>query len=247
MTEILSQLQTLEFALGVLIVIFSGLLHGYTGFGAALMMVPLFSFLFGPVEAVAVSSVIAMAGSVQLYPGAARHAHWRELLPILAALTLFTPIGAYMLFNLDPELIRRAMGGFVLIFALVLMSGWVYRGRRGIAASAFVGALAGTISGAVGVGGPPVAMYFLASPHPPEIQRANIVIAVAVLILMVLIAVAVGGGFTVETLIRGVILTPAYIAGTWSGSRLFTVAPKQYFRRIALWVLLATGLAIVLL
>lgn len=247
MTEILTQVMTLDFALGALIVVLSGMIHGYTGFGAGLLMTPLFSLLFGPVEAIAISTIVALVGSAQLYPGAARHANWRELMPIMIALVLVTPLGTYLLFNLDPEMIRRAMGGFVLLFALILMSGWIYRGRRGIGPSAAVGAIAGIISGATGVGGPPVAVYFLSSPQPAEMQRANIVIAVTVLILMVLVAVAAGGGFTVETVIRGAVLTPAYIAGTWSGSRLFAIAPKEYFKRVALWLLLATGVGIILL
>jgi uncharacterized protein len=247
MADLLTQILTSDFALGTLIVLFSGMIHGYTGFGAGLLMTPLFSLLFGPVEAIAISTIVAIFGSAQLYPGAARHAKWRELTPILIALALATPVGTYLLFNLDPELIRRAMGGFVLLFAGILMSGWIYRGRRNAAASSAVGALAGVISGATGVGGPPVALYFLSSPHPAEIQRANIVIAVSVLILLVLIAVAAGGGFTAETVVRGIILTPAYIAGTWSGSRLFAFAPKEYFKRVALWLLLATGLGIILL
>mgnify|MGYP005643665191 CR=1 FL=1 len=247
MTEILTQILTADFALGALIVFFSGMIRGYTGFGAGLLMTPLFSMLFGPVEAIAISGIVALAGSAQLVPGAARHANWRELVPVLIALVLVTPVGAYILFNLDPALIRRAMGGFVLLFALILMSGWVYRGKRGKAPSAAVGALAGLISGATGVGGPPVAIYFLSSPQPAEMQRGNIVMAVTVLILMVLVAVAAGGGVSQETVIRGAILTPAYLAGTWSGSRLFAIAPKEYFKRVALWLLLITGVGIMFL
>jgi uncharacterized membrane protein YfcA len=247
MTEILNQLLTANFALGALIVVFSGLIHGYTGFGAGLLMVPLFSVLFGPVEAIAISTIVALFGSAQLYPGAARHANWREIIPILVAVALFTPVGTYLLFNMDRDLIRRAMGGFVLLFALILMSGWVYRGKRGVGPSVVAGALAGAVSGATGVGGPPIAIYFLSSPQPPETQRGNIIISVTVLVLIVLAAIAAGGGFTIETVMRGVILTPAYIAGTWSGSRLFAIAPKEYFKRVALWLLLATGVGIMFL
>jgi len=139
MTEILTQLLTLNFALGALIVFFGGLIHGYTGFGAGLLIVPLFSLLFGPVEAIAITTIVALFGSAQLYRGAARHANWRELLPILVAVVLFTPVGTHLLFNMDPDLVRRATGGFVLVIALILMSGWIYRGTRGIGPSAMAG------------------------------------------------------------------------------------------------------------
>ena len=91
------------------------------------------------------------------------------------------------------------------------------------------------------------AAYFLSAPQPVEVQRANIVIAVAVIIAVTLASLVIAGGFTAETLQRAVILTPVYVLGTWSGSRLFTVAPKEYFRRVALWLLLATGVGVVIL
>ena len=103
--------------------------------------------------------------SAQLYPAAARHAVWRELLPIIAGIVIFVPLGAYVLFHIDPQLVRRSMGGFILVFAVILMSGWVYRGPRGAVPSAMVGALAGGITGASGVGGPPIAIYYLAPSH----------------------------------------------------------------------------------
>ncbi|MDC0033144.1 sulfite exporter TauE/SafE family protein [Alphaproteobacteria bacterium] len=232
----------LVYALGIAVL--NGLIHGYTGFGGALLMVPLLSVLYNPVEAIAMVGIATIFGSAQLYPAVARHAVWRELLPVFAGLVVFVPLGAYLLFHLDPQLVRRSMGGFILLFAVILMSGWIYRGPRGVVPSALVGALAGGITGASGVGGPPIALYYLASPHPTEIQRANIVISVAVMTVTVLTSVAVAGGFSIDVVLRGLFLTPAYLIGVWSGARLFIAVPKSYFRYAALWLLMTTGIAV---
>lgn len=233
-----------DLLLAGLIAAFSGLIHGYTGFGAALFLVPLFTLLFGPVEAIAISVVIGAIGSAQLYPGALRNVRWNELLPVCAAILICTPAGVLVLVNLDAELIRRAMGAFVFLAAAVLMSGWVYRGPRGIFASAVAGGLAGGITGATGVGGPPLALYFLAAPATVEVQRSNIVIAIGAVIVMVLGSLIFDGDVGAGTLQRAIFLAPAYVLGTWSGARLFRIAPKEYFRRVALWLLLATGIGI---
>ena len=225
----------------------NGLIHGYTGFGGALLMVPLLSVLYGPVEAIAMVGVAMICGSAQLYPAAARHAVWHELFPIFAGLVVFVPAGAYLLFHLDPQLVRRSMGGFIMVFALILMSGWVYRGPRGMVPSALVGALAGGITGASGVGGPPIALYYLASSHPADIQRANIVISVTVMTIVVMTSVAIGGGFSSDVVLRGLFLTPGYLIGIWLGARLFAAMPKSYFRHAALWLLAVTGLAVLVI
>ena len=156
-----------------------------------------------------------------------------------------TPLGTAVLFSADPEWIRRAIGAFVLLAALLIMSGWVYRGRRGALASGIAGALCGGITGVAGVGGPPVVVYFLAAPEAPNIQRANIVITIGVVILVTLVALAVGGGIGIGTVARAVVIAPFYMAGFWAGARLFAVAPEDLYRKVALWLLIATGLSVV--
>ena len=133
----------------------------------------------------------------------------------------------------------------VLLAALLIMSGWVSRGRRGAAASAVTGALCGAISGVAAVGGPPVVVYFLAAPETAEVQRANIVISVGVVIAIVFGSMVVGGAVDGGTVARGVVAAPFYMAGFWAGARLFAVAPQTLYRKFAMWLLIATGLSVV--
>jgi uncharacterized membrane protein YfcA len=243
MTESFIGVFTTDLAIAALVGAFSGIIHGYTGFGAALVMAPLLSIIFGPVEAVAVTVIAALLATVHIYPSAARQALWREVGPLCIAILVATPLGVAILVSADPEWIRRAIGVFVLAAALLIMSGWSYRGRRGLLASGIAGALCGGITGAAGVGGPPVAVYFLAAAQPVEIQRANIIISIGVVGAVTLIALAVGGGVGSETVVRGIVMAPLYLAGFWTGCRLFAVAPAELYRKVALWLLVATGLS----
>jgi uncharacterized membrane protein YfcA len=59
----------LDLLMALLVAVITGVIHGYTGFGSALFMTPLFAILFGPVEAIAIACVIGICGSAQLYPG----------------------------------------------------------------------------------------------------------------------------------------------------------------------------------
>ena len=247
MFEIFLSLFNTNLLAAALIAALSGVMHGYTGFGAALFMVPLLTLLFGPVDAIVLMVVIAIFGSAQLYPRAASNAQWRQLIPVILAVTFSTPLGVYLLFSLDADTVRRAMGGFVLLAALILMSGWVYKGPRGIVASMIAGGLSGVVNGSTGVGGPPLAIYFLSAPSPPAVQRANIVIAVTTIVSISLVSLIVAGAVDGEAFMRGLVLIPAYVAGTWFGSYLFTIAPQEYFRRVALWLLLVTGVGILFL
>ncbi|MEM9682458.1 MAG: sulfite exporter TauE/SafE family protein, partial [Pseudomonadota bacterium] len=126
MFEGFTEIWNVDLLYAALIAILSGVIHGFTGFGAALFMVPLFAMLFGPVDAIAIAIIMGLFGSVQLYPGAARNAQWRETAPVILAIVISTPIGSYLLFSLGDAVIRDTIGAFVLLSALILLSGWVY-------------------------------------------------------------------------------------------------------------------------
>ncbi len=50
------------------------------------------------------------------------------------------PVGAWLLVTVDAELMRRVIAGVVIVFTLVLLAGWRYRGPRTTATHAGVGA-----------------------------------------------------------------------------------------------------------
>jgi len=154
----------------------SGLASGYAGFGGGLMLVPMMVWIVSPVEAAFMAALSSTVSLWVLIPSTARSATWSEVIPMVIALVVTVWLGITFLVSADPVLIRKGMGAFVTCATLVLMSGWRYRGPRGVGASAVVGSLAGGITGAFGIPGTPFnATYFLSAASSAEIQRANIV------------------------------------------------------------------------
>ncbi|MBD19749.1 MAG: hypothetical protein CMM37_01765 [Rhodospirillaceae bacterium] len=239
---VLADFFNFAFAVSAFVAVSNGMIHGYTGFGGALIIIPVLTFLFGPIEAIAIVGLVTMFGAVQLARKTSHQAKWSEIIPICFGIAAFTPLGAWFLYHIDAEFVRRSMGGFILLFALILLSGWNYRGNRGLFSSSFVGAVAGSVNGLTGVGGPPLGLYFLSSPYSVEVQRANIVFCIAVLTVSMVIASAIGGAYSIDVIIRAFLLVPVYMSGVWLGSYFFKLAPKDYFRRVALIILILTGL-----
>lgn len=243
MPEFLAGIAAPEFAIAAAVAVLGGMVHGYTGFGAGLVMVPFYALLFGPVETIGVIFISGLLASARVYPRAARLARWRELAPMAASSVVATPLGALVLFNADPSLVRRIMSVLVLAAAALMMSGWNWRGRRGAAAGAVAGGLSGVINGVAGVGGPPIVAYFLAAPETADVQRANIMMALGISVTITIAVVAIGGGIGTTTIARSIVIAPIQAAGFWAGSRLFTVAPQAFYRRVALLVLVASGIS----
>ena len=120
---------------GSLAAIASGLIQGYSGFAGALIIVPVLAVLFSPIEAIAISVVAGLAGNLVLMRNAAKNVNWREAGVVSFAIAISIPLGLLFLLSAEPIVIRRGMGVFILLAAFLLMSGWTYKGPRGVAAS----------------------------------------------------------------------------------------------------------------
>ena len=224
------------------VVFFAGIMRGFTGFGAALFAVPIFSILWLPHQAIAVVMCLALLSNIQLVPGALRTARWRQALPISIVSLAMTPVGALALVAFDPDLMRRAISGFVLAFTLLLMSGWRWSGTPGLGGGLAAGALGGLINGAAGTGGPPIILYLLAGRADAATNRANIIIVYFFMNGATVASLGVNGLVREDTLWRVLLLAPAWMLGLWAGLRLFHHANETIFRRIALLALVAVGL-----
>lgn len=229
------------------IALIAGLVHGYSGFGGNLFMVPLLSFFLTPAHAIAATMVSAALGQASVVRQALPLADWRECGPFLAAALVGLPTGVYFLAVSDPSLIRRCVGASTLAAAAVLATGWAYRGRRTASVSALFGALSGIVGGIAGQGGPPAVVYFIAAPVEAAIQRANIIASVSGLIILGFGFLAVAGIVTLPILALGLAQSIPYLTGLWAGGRLFSLLPRQNYRRAALLLLFAAGLLALLM
>ena len=230
----------LWFGMGV--VFFGGVMRGFTGFGAALLAVPIFSILWLPHKAIAAVMCLAMLSNIQLVPGALRATQWRQAIPISIAALAMTPVGTLALVTFDPDLMRRAISGIVLAFALLLMSGWRWSGTPGPGGALTAGALGGLINGAAGTGGPPIILYLLAGNSDAATSRANIIIVYFFMNGGTVASLAANGLVQGDTLWRVLLLAPSWMLGLWAGIRLFRHANEVFFRRVALLALVAVGL-----
>ncbi len=219
----------------------AGVMRGYSGFGTAVLLAPIYSTLWGPRVGVPVMLIMELIVSVQLLPKAFGDADRRVILPIGGAAFLATPLGAFILLTADGDLLRRFIGGFVLVFGLLLSSGWRYHGSRPLPLNIAVGTLAGLLKGATGMSGPPVILYLLAGPEEARRHRANLILFFATISVVSVIPPALGGLVGWTTAVKVLLLLPILTLCVPIGARLFHVVPDRWYRRAALAFLVTTG------
>jgi len=219
----------------------AGIMRGYSGFGTAVLLAPLYSVLWGPRIGVPVVLLLELAVSIQLLPKAFAQADRRVILPIGGAACLMTPVGAVILLTADEDLLRRSIGAFVLVFGLLLSSGWRYQGTRPLGLNMAVGGVAGLLKGATGISGPPVILYLLAGPEAARQHRANLILFFACISIISVIPPALGGLVDLAVVAKLLLVLPAMLVAVPIGTRLFHVIPERLYKRLALGFLVATG------
>src|SRR5215470_3617676 len=112
----------------IAIVIVAGLVRGTTGFGGAMLMTPVLSVLYPPVNAVVIALLLETAAALVMFPDAVPKARSRTLLYLTLPAVFTVPLGGYLLLTLDPSVARKVISGVVILFSSMLLFGFRYHG-----------------------------------------------------------------------------------------------------------------------
>jgi uncharacterized membrane protein YfcA len=220
-----------------------GLVRGFTGFGFAMVFMPLASMVLGPVAALGLIWFIDLPFALPIAARSAKQAEWGEIVPLLVTATLTLPAGIWLLTWLDRETMRWLLAVLVLVAVALMASGWRYHGRPTIPLSLGVGALSGLFNGMASIGGMPLAVFWLgAQRNDRHKTRANMQTFFGVSTLISGTILWWKGILTGGALLMAVPLFAVYGIGLWAGSHGFRLASEQSFRRGAYAVIFLSAL-----
>ena len=225
------------------IALVSGIARGFSGFGSALIFMPLASSIAAPRLVAALLLIIDFIGSAPLIPNAWKQADRKATAIMAFGALVGVPIGTWFLSRLEPVTTRWIISVFVFALLLLLLSGWRYRGKEHAAISIGIGGLSGFCSGLAQTGGPPIVGYWLGRPIASVIQRANIVLFFAASDFFSLVSYALTGLITADAIRFSIIVGPIYAIGVWFGASLFGRASENLFRSIC-YALIAAAVLI---
>jgi uncharacterized protein len=210
----------------------SGTARGFSGFGSALIFMPLASSIADPRLVAALLLIIDFVAAAPLLPGAWQKADRKATAVMVAGALIGVPIGTYFLSRLEPVTTRWIISVFVFALLLLLLSGWRYRGKDHAAVSIGIGGLSGFCSGLAQTGGPPIVGYWLGRPLPSVIARANILLFFGASDFFSAVSYATAGLITMDAIRFAFVVGPIYGIGVWFGASLFGRASETVFRAI---------------
>ncbi len=223
-----------------------GLIQGLTGFGSALVTIPLATFFVPLPFALAVFAIVDFANGLRLGLENPRNAVLGDIARMVPLMLVGIVTGTTLLVNLPRNASLVALGIFVLGYALYSLS------RRGGAATvsrnwAFVAGFCGGLSGTLfGAGGPPYAIYLSHRPLSKEQFRATMTLTTIFSIGLRLIAFAVTGLLTRDGVwITAAAAIPAGLVAIYFASRIFRVISREAVMRAVGILLLASGASLI--
>ena len=221
----------------------AGLVRGYTGFGAAMVFMPIASTSLGPKAAIAVLWLVDAVMQLPMVGKARKLAGYRDIALLLPGALVGAPVGALILSQSDPLALRWALCVLILCAVAVMASGWRYEGEPARRATLGIGLVSGLFSGAVSLGGMPIALFWLAGRGSNAAVRASIVMLFLFTGVITGLSYAAVGAFTAEVWPAALVALPLYGAGLLAGSALFERAGNRAFRPVAFAVILFAAIS----
>ena len=230
--------------------ILAGFVSGLAGFGTGLVALGFWLHAVGPLVAaplVAVASVAAQFQSI----GMVRHAIVpARIMPFLLGGIMGLPAGVWLLTLVEAEPFRLAAGVFLVLYSSVLLSlgrpTFTFGPGPWRLSDGSVGLAGGILGGVAGLSGAlPTAWCGLRGWNKDE-QRGVYQPYNLTILALVLGAYAIKGLLTNETLFLAATALPGTFLGTWLGKKAYRQLGDLAFRRVVLFLLLVSGLGLVL-
>ncbi len=232
----------------ILIIVFSSLIKGVTGFGFALFSFPLLLIWFEPKEIVPVLMICNLIASIFITLQKKEHRLLdKKSYLLIGAGSAFTILGVIALSSINGKLLVHLSGLLFLLLTLFSLRKRKPR-QRELPNHVYLwaGSLVGFITGAVSVSGPPLAL-FLRSANVSNRKFREIFAWFSVITAVIaILGYAQAGLITAQTLKLSVVCTPILLAGTIVGKKLNSNLSLDRFQTINMVLTLIASILLII-
>lgn len=196
-------------------------IRGLTGFGMAIILVPLLCLVMRPDAAVILAILLQfMIGPVGIRKIIA-DAHFESALPIMAAAMITTPLGLWLLAHTPPDIARVGVAVIAIgAFLMILLPRKAEAMPKGIT-PLITGALAGLLTGFAAMPGPPVVVFYIRDSIAPVTARASMMMVFFATAIAGTSIAAISGLLSMPIIFTAFIMLIPMVAGNWLGGKAF--------------------------
>jgi uncharacterized membrane protein YfcA len=231
------------------VIFLSSGIQSMTGFGFAVLAMPLLVLLQDPHEAVGTSMVLSTLCVVFMWWRTRKHERLHINGRLFAAAIIGVPIGLAGLAWVDANLLRFAVGVITVLIAGMSLRGLV-RGREarmaphgvGWTRSTWIaGFVSGFLTGSISMPGPPVVALLSGRAVEKSAYRATLMAYFILIYPSALIAMLATRLVSIPTLVSSTTYIPALLVGMWAGDAMHQKSSESVFAAVSTAILGAAG------
>jgi uncharacterized membrane protein YfcA len=230
-----------EYILVALIALAACFTQSVSGFGSALVAMPLLSPLLGLKEAAPLMAVVAMTLQVVLLVYYRRSLNIPAVWRLAAASLLGIPIGIFALRRVDERFTAGALGVLLVVYALYAFTHPRMPRLHRPAWPFLAGFLAGVLGGAYNTNGPPAVVYGDCRRWSPDEFKSNLQGFFMSNNILIVVGHGLCGNLTFDIWRRYLAALPGVVVGTVAGLLLAKRINPPLFRKVMLGMVLLLG------
>lgn len=231
---------------GSLIIFVAFFIRSLTGFGSALVSIPLLALFLDLKFAVPLEALFEVGFSVLLISKVYKSISKITLIPMIIGAIIGSLLGTYILYSFPNLYLKKILGIAIIAFALNLLMRKTISHVKPIPSS--LGVLAGTAGGVFGglfgISGPAFVIYLAHKLKTKEVLRATLIGLFAIDYSWRLCVYAIAGLLTMETLKFSLLLTPALVLGTILGHKSHFLISEKRFIQVIVFILIVSGISL---
>ena len=217
------------------------------GFALGVVALSIWLYALTPVQAAALIAAYALLVQGYAVWKLRRSIKVRRLLPFILGTAVGIPAGISVLKWASPPDLRNAVGVLHILFSIDNLARPQFSQvrRAGSLLDGIVGVFNGVLGASTGLGGTLPAIWCATRGWNKDEQRAVFQPAAVATFLMMIVWLGGVGILNADIGWLFVIGLPALLAGTWLGWKLYGRLDEATFRKVVLYVVLVSGLALV--
>ena len=229
-----------------LIFILGGFVQGAAGFGLPIVVVPALIGLIGVRASSATVALVATALVPIFLIRYRRSLNIRVMVPLIVWAYVGIPIGAFMLRQVDSDIIVRALGVFFLL--LYALYAWFTPKLPELTHRAWAylfGFVSGILAGAYTIGGAAIVIYASCKRWPLDEFKGNLQAFFLIINIFVIANHAIAGNLTDAVWRTAALALPVALLGLFAGFAMDRHLRGPRFQRIVLLLLMGISLRLI--
>jgi uncharacterized membrane protein YfcA len=211
-----------------------------SGFGFALIAIPLVALLVGADAAVVGTTIVGPLLTTAVVLRDRTDIRRSSALTVTLAAFVGMPLGIFVLSRASDRALTTLIGAVVVAAGVALWRG--LRVPAGRPTELVAGLLSGAFATSTGTSGPPLVIVFHSESFEPGEFRGTLSASFLAQSVVAIAAFWVSGHLTADAAKVAVASVPGLAVGWLLGERLFKGIEKERFRRLVLGMLIASGL-----